>query len=170
MVVAGTICAASLRGQDFVWTPTSAPGKQWQFVPSSSDGTILMAAGNFPSAIYTSTNSGLAWAPSVAPTVVRWNCGASSANGRELVAAVGNGAAGGIYISTNSGLTWTQTGAPNLNWWSVASSSDGTRLVAAAGNDVYGNGGIYTSTNSGFTWTQTSAPGSQSVFYVASSS
>ena len=56
------------------------------------------------------------------------------------------------------------------NWWSVASSSDGTKLVAAAGNDAYGNGGIYTSTNSGFTWTQTSAPGSQSVYYVASSS
>ena len=86
------------------------------------------------------------------------------------MAAVGDGASGGIYISTNSGLTWTQTSAPNLNWWSVASSTDGTKLVAAAGNDLDGNGGIYTSTNSGFTWTQTSAPGSQSVYYVASSS
>ncbi len=150
MVVAVAVISTSLFGQDFVWTQRNAPSNQWQFVTSSSDGTKLMAAANFPTAIYTSTNSGFTWTKSGAPVVIQWYCGASSADGTKLVAADNIG--DGIYTSTNSGLTWAlNTATTNKYWQSVASSSDGTKLVAAAD-------GVYTSTNSGVTWTKTIAP------------
>ena len=166
VVVVMVFCSNSLLGQNFVWMQCQAPSNQWQFVTSSSDGTKLMAAANFPSAIYTSTNSGFTWTKSAAPVVTQWYCGASSADGTKLVAA--DNITDGIYTSTNSGFTWTHTGAPAENWWSIASSSDGTKLVAGSGGSVSGSG-IFISTNSGLTWTQSSTPTNETC-YVASSS
>jgi hypothetical protein len=151
-----TVCSASLSGQDFVWTQTSAPSGGWTSVASSSDGTKLVA-GLDGVGIYTSKNSGTTWTQSSVPTNRDGYRVASSSDGTKLVA----GVIGGIYISTNSGTSWSQRSAINAS--SVASSSDGTKLVA-----VFDGGGIYTSTNSGTTWTQTSAPSAG--WYVASSS
>jgi hypothetical protein len=121
---------------------TSAPPAQWDSVASSADGTKLAAGGS--SGIYTSTNSGSAWAPAspIQPAGV-----ASSADGTEL-AAVMDGEA--IYISTNSGANWTRAGdEPNANWNAVAMSADGTKLAAVAEYSI----GVYTSTNSAINWT-----------------
>jgi hypothetical protein len=96
LVVALAVCSTSLFGQDFIWTQTSAPNKQWQFVTASADATILMAAVyGLTNEIWISTNSGLAWTKSAAPDVVQWSCGASSSDGSKLVAAVGDGVFGG---------------------------------------------------------------------------
>ncbi|MEI7730761.1 MAG: immunoglobulin domain-containing protein [Verrucomicrobiota bacterium] len=145
-------CSVLLYAQEFVWTQSGAPNKQWQFVTSSSDGTKLMAAVyGVTNEIWISSNGGVTWTKSAAPTVIQWSCGASSSDGSKLLAAVGDGINGSIYISTNSGLTWTQTSAPNKNWWSVASSYDGTKLVAGSGGSASGSG-VFISTNSGLTW------------------
>jgi photosystem II stability/assembly factor-like uncharacterized protein len=72
-----------------------------------------------------------------------WRAIASSADGRNLVAAVNNGQ---IYVSNDSGVTWVGREF-NRAWVGVASSADGTKLAA-----VVGGGQIYTSTDSGVTW------------------
>jgi hypothetical protein len=83
------------------------------------------------------------WTHSSAPNQ-NWEAIASSANGRNLVAAVYGG---GIYFSTNYGGTWFASSSPTLNWYSVASSADGSRMVAVPFNTI-----PYTSTDSGATW------------------
>ena len=117
-----------------IWKQTTAPGKDWTSVASSSDGTHLVAA-SYVNYIYTSTNSGTNWTQTTAP-VETWYSVASSSDGTHLVAGVYGG---GVYTSTNSGANWTQAAAPSEEWESVASSSDGTHLVA-----VVDGGGIYT--------------------------
>jgi hypothetical protein len=117
--------------------------------------------------IYTSTNSGITWTQTSAPSN-NWVSVASSADGSKLVAAsapvfINGGWAGPIYTSTNSGMTWISNNAPNELWDSVASSADGTKLVAAAQNAP-----IYTSTNFGTTWISNNTP-SQTWLCVASS-
>jgi len=131
------------------------PNSDLTAVASSADGTKVVAAGG---SIYTSTDKGIDWLPSSAPSQI-WTSVASSADGTKLVAAV----YGAIYTSTDSGATWIQTSAPSQNWRTVASSSDGTKLVAA----VYG-GQIYTSTDSGVTWREQNS-GNQQWISVASS-
>lgn len=99
--------------------------------------------------IYISTNSGVDWMPTSAPTD-SWITVASSGDGTKLVAAASGDF---IYTSTNSGSDWTATSAPSNSWAAVATSADGCRLAAAANDD-----GIYFSTNSGLDWTESDAP------------
>src|SRR5438876_1098910 len=95
------------------WTPTSAPFQDWGSVASSADGTKLVAVGRqtydinsgeyMGGLIYTSTDSGVSWTRTTAPSS-NWSSVASSADGTTLVAvvdiydAVGN--LGFIYTST----------------------------------------------------------------------
>ena len=153
------------------WVQTSAPTNDWSSIAGSSDGTklaaVAMAFEGNPGGIYTSTNAGVTWTRTSAPTNLPWWSIASSSDGTKLVGVVGgeSGYAGGIYTSTNAGASWTQTSGPDESWWSIASSSDGTKLAA-----VVTYGGLYTSTNAGLTWTQTSAPTNQAWLSIASSS
>ena len=153
----GTICTSTNAGA--TWTQASAPSLRWSSIASSADGTKLVAAVEFlggvvvqlpDGPVYTSTNSGITWTISTAPSN-NWHSVASSADGTKLAAASVSGSSG-IYTSTNSGMTWAQTSAPHGNWGSIVSSADGTRLIAVNGNY------IYTSTNSGSTWTSNNAP------------
>ena len=159
------------------WTQTSAPVTNWVSVASSVDGNKLVAAAYggivvqdqvgtvMPGPICTSTNSGLTWLETTAPTEI-WQSVASSSNGIKLVAA----SIGNIYTSTDSGATWCQaTNAPSvLLWRAIASSADGSELIAAAGAGS-GAGSIFISTNSGTTWLPTSAPIHEHWSSVASS-
>jgi hypothetical protein len=88
--------------------------------------------------IYTSTDAGGTWAPTLAPTN-EWAAVACSADGTQLVAADSGDGDGLIYASTNAGLSWTPTAAPVGFWTSIASSADGSR-IAVTGYP----GGIYT--------------------------
>ena len=133
----------------------------------------LFAAGFgsiFPGFVYASTNSGLNWSLTSAPTNNAWAAIAASADGSRLVAASGVAAVpgltyGGIYTSTNFGATWFSNSVPNAQWSAVASSADGTKLIAVAAAPV---GWIYTSTNAGATWISNNVP-NNSWFAVASS-
>ena len=171
------------------WSPTSAPTNSWTSVASSADGTKLVATtwnsqaragliGGSGGYIYASTNAGLTWAPTGAPTNSGWTAIASSADGCKLVAAnnplLSNTAPytivspGLIYTSTNSGATWVSNNVPDNLWEGVASSADGSRLIVTGqGNPS----GIYTSTNSGATWTSNNipAPPTYSIYSIASS-
>ena len=131
------------------WTQTGAPSNHWFSVASSADGTKMVAVAS-GDGIYTSTNSGMTWAQTSAPTNQFWSSAASSADGNKLVAVAQSGV---IYTSTNSWDTWISNNVPSENWSSVASSADGSKLVAVAPFDSSQNGNspsqIYTSTNSG---------------------
>jgi hypothetical protein len=114
--------------------------------------------------IYTSTNSGITWTLTGAPTNHGYGPVASSADGNKLVAA----ASDSIYTSTNSGLIWRSS--PISNCVSLASSAEGTKLVAVTTDEANPfNGKIYTSTNSGMAWTrQTNIPNQTWCSIVAS--
>jgi hypothetical protein len=45
-MIAVAAYSTSLLGEDFVWTQSSAPNKQWQFITSSSDGTRVLEVQN----------------------------------------------------------------------------------------------------------------------------
>jgi hypothetical protein len=136
------------------WTQTSAPtNADWSSIASSADGTKLAAAAGLSyggdGLIYISTNSGVDWMQTSAPSN-SWTAIASSADGTKLVAAANQDS---IYLSTNSGFDWAATSAPTNDWTTIASSADGTKFVAAANGDL-----IYFSTNSGADWMSANAP------------
>jgi hypothetical protein len=99
-----------------------------------------------PGRLYVSTDSGIHWAPTSAPTN-RWFTVASSADGTRLVAAATTGQ---IYTSSDSGLNWIPSSAPSEAWFAITSSADGRKLAAGAGGESPGP--IYTSSDYGKTW------------------
>jgi uncharacterized delta-60 repeat protein len=109
-----------------------------------------------PIPVYTSTNSGTAWAhvaKSIPGWVIGWNAVASSADGLKLV--VAGDWPGALLTSTNAGATWRISNPPgNVGWTSVSSSADGRTLIAAATGNSAQPYGIYLSTNSGAVWTR----------------
>ena len=141
------------------WDEVSFPGSSqfWQHIIHYGDGTKLAAVcggwGGGSGIIYLSTNSGIDWAPSGAPTGKNWRNIASSSDGTKL-AAVEN--AGHIWTSPNSGVTWTQ-GSQFQYWNGITSSSDGIKLFAVVGTDnIAGN--IFSSSDSGANWIVTGTP------------
>ena len=147
----------------------------WSSVAFSADGTKLVAAaeasttgpgGSFqPGPIYISTNSGVSWSPTQAPSNV-WYSVASSADGTVLAAAAyaGPSQVGGtglIYTSVDSGTTWTPANPPSNYWNSIAVSADGTNLVATSLFDqsALNPGVIWRSTNSGVNWNEDTLTG-----------
>jgi hypothetical protein len=144
--------------QNWNWTRTAAPFRQWSSVATSADGTKLVAAGLVVAGgwgIYTSPDSGATW---ISNNVLglQWSSVASSADGTKLVAAADTffaNSGGEIYTSADSGATWISNSVPNLDWRSVATSADGTKLVAVADN-----WGLFTSADSGATWISNSVP------------
>ena len=145
------------------WLSNNVPSViVWGPVAMSADGSTLVAAaggnGHPPGFIYISTDWGMNWTPTSAPTNV-WVGLASSADGTKLVAVTGTPFpfVGAIYTSTNSGIIWTQTSAPSKYWSSVASSADGAKLAAvnfAETSSVPGH--IFTSIDFGKTWVSNS--------------
>lgn len=157
LLTCGFVSAGVLSISGQTWTQTGSPSQIWSLATSSADGSKLFAAG---SGIYASSDSGITWGLTTAPSNVGgWHSIASSADGAKLVA-VANGP---IYTSVDSGASWVSNNAPSENWSSVASSSDGKNIVAVATYNGTGlnspPGEICTSTNFGATWiVQTNAP------------
>ncbi|MCW5557950.1 MAG: immunoglobulin domain-containing protein [Verrucomicrobiae bacterium] len=125
------------------WIKTGAPADSWSAVASSSDGTRLVAASTTsfddlgrtePGMIYLSPDAGLTWDKTDAPGL-DWISVASSADGRQIVAATAGGdeGRGRLFVSKgDGGLTWHEE-FPLVDgggWSSVAMSADG-RMVAA---------------------------------------
>ena len=133
-----------------------------QFITCSADGTKLLvalgvgqyAANFYTSPLFTSADMGITWVSNNVP-IARWQCGATSADGSKLVAAIYNG---GIYTSTNFGADWVSNSIPHNYWTGVASSVDGSKLVAVANGNGGPSGAIFSSTNSGMLWVSNNAP------------
>ena len=154
--VAGTDNQKSPRGiytsadSGRTWVKTSALALDWRDITSSSDGSKLVAV-TASGGIYISTNRGVAWSLSSAPSPKNWGSIASSSDGSRLAA---SSCGDGIYTSINGGASWTKTSAPasdcvlTQSWGSIASSSDGTKLV------FVGHGGVYNSADGGVSWTR----------------
>ena len=147
----------------------NAPSNCWRSVASSADGRKLVAVAgtvynlpgffNATNAIYTSTNSGITWMQTSAPSN-DWVAVASSADGKRLVAV--DQLPNSIWTSPDSGITWISNSVPHDGWYSVASSADGIRLLA-------GGEHIYISINSGMDWSSDNAPAKTTWLSVASS-
>jgi hypothetical protein len=157
----GSVCTLPYLGP---WRLGEVTGNSYLgSIACSADGTKCVAAGN--NLIYTSTNSGMNWRLTTAPTN-GWGPVASSAKGTRLVAAagadsLGNFGYGRIYFSGDAGATWKLANAPGSAWSAVAGSADGTKWVAAAIANTTGNfgtGRIYLSGDGGATWAPTAAP------------
>ena len=80
-------------------------------ITSSSDGSKL-AAVVYGGSIYTSTNGGMSWTLTSAPSSLSWQCITSSSDGSKLAAVV---LGGGIYISIDGGLNWNPDGQAPSN-------------------------------------------------------
>lgn len=126
------------------WTTNDIVGGTSSSAASSADGSRLVVTGIVAGGgrICLSTNSGLAWtqtnAPSVGPVAL-------SADGTKLVAASSVSYSNNfpIYVSTDFGVTWTTNFPPGTNYWTgVVSSADGGKLAAIASGP--GGGGIWT--------------------------
>ncbi len=115
-------------------------------VASSADGARLATAfdgetfDGYTNYLYTSTNSGVSWSPSV--FILDWAKSQSSlalsADGNTLLASVN----GYVMVSTNGGIPWSSTcltGAcgGDTNPIAVASSADGHKLFAGFYGDIY---------------------------------
>jgi hypothetical protein len=100
--------------------------------------------------IFISTNSGINWYQSGAPSN-SWLSLSVSADGAKIIAS-------GIwqtnfFISTDGGTTWESdnTGVPTV-WYPVSISADGSTLLAVRQSGGV-NAAVYMSTNLGVTWT-----------------
>jgi hypothetical protein len=168
-----TVVAMNYNG---VWSSTNFGGSWfsnnvpsvsfWNSVALSADGKKAVGVDGYSTAggIYLSTNSGMTWSETFAPSN-RWVSVTSSADGIRLAATAyweDSKTPVPAYVSTNSGITWTPAGTPtNMECLAVASSADGSKLVVAgvdATAAVYGTGMIYTSTDFGNTWISNGVP------------
>ena len=139
------------------WAPANGlPNAEWNSVASSADGIKLTAVAVNVPAIYASTNSGTDWTRETNGLAgAGFDYIACSADGNNLIAAMGGPVDGNLYTSTNSGANWVQaSNAPVADWYSVASSANGSQLLACS----YSGGNVYISTNAGLNWTRTRLP------------
>jgi len=152
----GYRCHLSVNGGTD-WTeprPNGDVDVSWQDQACDSDGSVLIAAGDFDPnrGIYVSVNSGAGW--------TRYRPGISTV-GYYSVACDGTGAVilaceaalpGKCWLSTDTGATWVEAkpaGETTKNWRRVAVSKDGSTLIA-----VVSSGRVYLSLNRGGTWTE----------------
>ncbi|HSU56150.1 MAG TPA: sialidase family protein [Candidatus Dormibacteraeota bacterium] len=135
------------------WTSNNVANVQfglWNSVGSSADGSTLFATRYRNFVLYSSSNSGVLWAPTTNNLADLFSV-AVSADGTIAVASDNNGH---VASSTNSGLTWsTNTFLPGGSGMRVAASADGHRLLAVPMGAT-----VYASTNYGATWASNSLP------------
>jgi hypothetical protein len=148
------------------WTQTIASTNLWSAVACSADGTtVYAAAGGYNQyyvaedaaglrQIYASTNSGLTWTTTGAPSNY-WANIACSANGMKIMAVAVNEftGIGGLYTSMDGGNTWVSNNIAPKAWTFVACSANGSRLFANTFSASFPSLNIlYASTNFGTNW------------------
>ncbi len=139
----GTIYVSTDSGTTWAAT-TGYTSQYWNSIDCSDDGLfVVVASTGSTGQLMTSNDGGATW--QLRETARRWTSVACSANGRTVIACVGNGK---LYVSNDGGETWTERDAVR-NWKAVACSSTGRRLFAAA----IPNDKVYASSDGGATWT-----------------
>jgi len=156
MTIAGALFQGSVNS-DGGWTWTENQYFTLRF--AALDGVCVSASGDhiavcgMPGGIYTSSNAGASWTPTLSGEQM-WSSIASSSDGQRLIACVAG--SGNVWLSANFGANWTElvnTALPlNRNWLSVASNASGNTLVAACATVDDASGGLFVSYNSGESW------------------
>jgi hypothetical protein len=120
--------------------------------------------------IYTSSDYGYSWSPTIAPSAY-WRGITMSSSGQYVAACIyGTTGTTGIYTNTNYGNgDWLLTSAPGANWFSIAMSSTGQSIVACIYATAGTTTGIYISNNNGNSWLQ-SYPNNYNWKYIVMSS
>ena len=126
---------------------TLSASNAWNSYCVSASGQY-MSAGQYAGIIIYSTNYGITWSNSNAPTYI-WQMICCSASGQYQTACVSSNY---IYTSTNYGVTWAQSGSILAGWVSVCCSASGQYQSACINN-----GTIYYSNNYGQTWSASNA-------------
>ena len=144
------------------WTQATHPAlaengsfnREWESVAISDDGMRIAAAvlrddfAGTAGPIYLSTDGGVTWAASSAPSL-EWRGITMSPNG-QLLTAVALGIGGRVYNSNDGGVTWVLSGdTVDRDWYRVAASADGQTIAAAE----HIGGRLYISRDRGATWT-----------------
>ena len=144
------------------WTYTSGGPLGAHAIASSTDGSVLVAAGE---SLWISKDWATTWDDSTTPkSLDGWASAASDTTGTQLAAAA---AYGDIWTSSDGGATWTNrtpSGPAHDQYWvAMMSDSTGTKLVALTGGDAVAGpgttGDIWTSTDAGVTWTDRTTTG-----------
>ena len=135
------------------WVSQNKPD-WWYFGFSSSSSGQTVIGTTEKKTFWISYDYGVSWtAPFASSPGGSFTNSAMSADGNKMI--VGD-SLGYLYVSINGGKTW-RTSGDLKGWTGVAISSDGSRMVAAATNDVGEPGGIFLSLNDGISWAQTRA-------------
>ena len=103
----------------------------WQGIVSDNTGKYLTAVTD-ESGIYTSSDYGVNWIQSSAPTKFEWRGITSDSTGGYLAAVVGNG--GGIYTSSDYGVHWVQTTATSDYWPDQTTVQSNTQPASGLSN------------------------------------
>lgn len=122
---------ADVGNEQDIWNASNSPSKSWTSITMSAAGQFAAAAtSNGP--IYLSTDSGISWSQSSAPTERSgWLQIVSSQSCQYLAAITNDGPGNDIYLSANYGDTWVQAVTPDVyQWLCIASSASGQILVA----------------------------------------
>lgn len=126
------------------WTPRGTT-QTWTAVASSSDGSVMLAADDWNSWIWRSTDSGLTWAAT-----------SGAPQSRRSFAMTGDATvayADGIWRSITGGATWYDSFVPPTGGYqAVACSADGMKVVVATGGGGTQAVNVYVSSNGGLTW------------------
>jgi photosystem II stability/assembly factor-like uncharacterized protein len=138
--IRGAVYLSNDFGATFIKSSAPVVGT-YKYVTSDSLGKSLVAVA-FSRGIYTSSNYGVNWIPTSAPSLI-WGGIASDSTGTYLVAVCNQG----IYTSNSTGRVWYLSSAPAQEYNSVACDSTGRYIDTT----VY-NGGIYSSADYGMTW------------------
>jgi hypothetical protein len=132
------------------WSLAYLPSGNSYSLACSSDGTKVAAAMWYGS-VYVSSNSGVSWRETSAPSKYWWDTIQCSDDGSTLVASVWGRT---IYFSTDSGLTWSPGNVPSKKWSTLALSGDGKKCFAGTTD----SNPLYYSADSGKTWTPLNMP------------
>lgn len=161
-------CLVAQRAPGQNWIAQGAPLEGWISVSVSADGSRMIAASP-GDGLYISTNSGVTWQATSAPTTNNWYGTACSADGTKMAAVSAynsdTGVLGSVFTSTNSGVTWIEANVPAYDWRAATASADGSQFAVVS----YGNEAIYISTDSGATWNESVSGGGFNWNAVASS-
>jgi len=154
ILVSAPACAQTWTG----YQVSTNNGETLLCLASSADGTTLVVGSGSSDEsdgstgkIFISTNSGVTWQPTLAPSNW-WTAVACSADGTKILA-VNLGSNSPICTSSDSGDTWIPRSSPILGGYGAASSADGTKLVVIG---TYGafpiRTGLFLSGDAGATW------------------
>jgi len=132
------------------------------FYAYTTDGTgQYIAAGTQTSGVYISTNYGVSWKLTGAPTVGDYYAlGSSIISGASNWTIVAVGLYSGVYISTDTGNTWTSispiTHTTGASYGSGLGFSNTAQVLQVTYTDPTKGTSLYYSTNYGSTWTASS--------------